>query len=414
MRNNILVSLVLALTASASAGAIETEAPQARIQTLPPELPQARPLELQLLSGSASLSTLVVPETVVESPELTIAPEAGAQPLVPAQGLAAFERATPAQPGFQAAARGAAVRFRELLGFFGTPPQAPSEGRPSSGGALRDFIWDQRILPSAYAAPPESNGGWRNNLNALRAFATLGKTFDHDGDALPPSRDGFKLFHPFGSVLKIQYQSREGHPFTGLLAGRDVPGLMRLSLGAPEKTGTFIPGTAIKLFIEGHASANAVFLGERTGVDGQQPDKNFFAESFTNDLPNPRSLVTKIAGFIIGLFNRGNALFIPVDQFGRRDADGTPAAPALAPYKLVLKPAPGLGNASDTKKGFRENLADLPIGRIFEVYAAQGPNAPLIHVGDIDAVSKPVASEYGDKGLFFRHSRGQPAAAAKP
>jgi hypothetical protein len=380
------------------------------MQTLPPELPNAKPLELQMPSGPASLPALAVPNAeTVQSPVLSVAPDAGTTPLTPEQAVSALERPAPAQPGFQAAARTTAARFRELLSSFASPSApAPAVDQPASGGALRDFIWSQRIVPSAYSTLPESNGGWKNNLKALRAFATLGKTFDHDGDALPHGRGGFKLFHPFGSVLKIQYHAREGHPFTGLLAGRDVPGLMRLSLGAPEKSGTFIPGTAIKLFIEGRASANAVFLGEKTGVDGQQPDKNFFAQAFTNELPKPRGLVTKIAGFIIGLFNKGNSLFIPVDQFGRRGADATLAAAPVTPYKLVLKPAEGLSNASNTKKEFREELTDLRAGKIFEVFAAQSPGAPLIHVGDIEATTTPVASEYGDKELFFRHRRGQP------
>jgi len=262
------------------------------------------------------------------------------------------------------------------------------------GAATRDFIWQDRILPSAYASLPESNGGWKNNLKALRAFLTLGKSFDHDGDALPAGRGGFKLLHPFGSVLKVAYRGREGHPFTGLLAEREVPGLIRLSLGAPQKSGKFIPGTALKLFVDGAPSVNAVFLGERTGVDGQQPDRNFFAQAFTNLLPGARTTATKIAAWVLGLFNHGNALRIPVDLFGA--------------YQLVLKPASGRANASDTPKEFREELAGLATGPLFEVYAAAGPGAPLIHVVDIEATSRPVASEYGDKGLFFRHRRGNP------
>lgn len=408
MRNFALVCL--AVLAAAPAGAIDRDVPVPKLETLPPALPGAKPLELQIPKGSFNLPNLVIPEAAQEQPSSPIvAADPGTAPIAPAQELAAIEKSTPVQPAYQAAARTTAARFRELLTFFGAPSApAPAEGWPSSGGALRDFIWSQRIVPSAYSTLPESNGGWRNNLKALRAFATLGKTFDHDGDELPSSREGFKLFHPFGSVLKIQYQSREGHPFTGLLADRDVPGLMRLSLGAPEKSGTFIPGTAIKLFIDGHDSANAVFLGEKTGVDGQQPEKNFFAQAFTNALPKPRGLVTKIAGFIIGLFNKGNSLFIPVDHFGRRGADGTLAAAPTTPYKLLLKPAEGLSNASNTTREFREELADLRAGKIFEVFAAQGPGTPLIHVGDIEATTTPVASEYGDKGLFFRHRRGQP------
>ena len=309
-------------------------------------------------------------------------------------GRAAFDHARetaaaaapPAVPGARAAAAldpraGAPSRSGR------TPP--PPTG---SGEELRDTIWADRVLPSAYgAALPVSNGGWRNALKALKTFLTLGKTFDSEGDELPKSRAHFKLLHPFGSVVKIRYRGLPGHPFAGLLSQSSVPGLARLSLGAPEAGGSFIPGTALKFFLDGEESFNAVFLGERTGVDGQQPDKNFFAQAFTNTLPKPKTRATKLAAFILGLFNHGNALRIPVDRFGA--------------YRLLLKPAPGRGNPSDTRRDFREELADLKPGPLFEVYAAAGPDAPLIRVGSIEAESSPVASRYGDQGLFFRHRR---------
>jgi hypothetical protein len=293
--------------------------------------------------------------------------------------------------------------------FEGTPAL---HAAPEAGPELQDYLWNEKVVPSTYQGPlPRSYGGWRNRLKALRALLTAGKTFDHDGDELPPGHQ-LKVLHPFGSVLKIQYQGLEGHPYTGLFADRDVPGLMRFSLGAAPDSGKFIPGTGIKLFIKGHASANAVFLGEKTGVDGQQPDRNFFAQAFTNLLPKPRALANKIAAFVLGLFNRGNALEIPVDHFAARSADGTEAPSPKAPYRLLLQPVQGLGNLSDTKKDFREELADLPVGKVFDVYAMEGPDSPPVKIGEIVATSKPVASEYGDRGLFFRHRRGRPTLAS--
>jgi hypothetical protein len=285
---------------------------------------------------------------------------------------------------------------------------APEAAQTLSGAEMQELIWSKRIVPTAYDRLPETTGGWRNTLRAIRSFATAGRTFDHDGDELPASHRGFKLFHPFGSVLKISYRSRPGHAYTGLFADAEVPGLMRLSLARPQASGTFIPGAGVKLFVDGQSSANAVFVGQDKGVDGQQPDRNFFAQPFTNILPKARLLANRIAAWLIGLFNRGNALQIPVDHFAARRADGTSVESPRSPYRVVLKAADGLANASDSSKDFRETLAGLPLGTVFEVHAAEGPDAPLVHIGDIVATSQPVASEYGDKGLFFRHRRGRP------
>ena len=275
------------------------------------------------------------------------------------------------------------------------------------GAARRDALWLERILPSAYAALPRSRGLWRRALATARALLTLGKTFDADTDELPPGHEEFKLFHPFGSTAKFQYRSRGGHPFTGVLADQDVPGLMRLSLGAPEKAGSFAPGVGLKFFIDGASSLNAVLLGPG-GLEGHGTDKNFVLGRFTNDVPKPRGLVLRIITYLIGLFNHGNALFIPADHLAYRHADGTWADVPSAPYELVLQAVAGLATPSDTKEAFQTELAALPLGWIFEVYASAAPGTPLIPVGDIEMTTPLVPSEYGDKSLFFRHRRGDP------
>jgi hypothetical protein len=321
------------------------------------------------------------------------------QPMSPAYGVPVEIVATAPRP--------ADLGVLPLLSERGLTA-APEAAQTFSGSEMQERIWTQRIVPTAYARLPETtSGGLRGALRSLRTLATAGRTFDHEGDELPPSHQGWKLFHPFGSVLKVSYRSRPGHSYTGLFAEAEVPGLMRLSLARPQASGTFIPGAGLKLFVDGQASANAVFVGQYKGVDGQQPDKDFFAQPFTNLLPKPRLLANRIAAWFIGLFNRGNALQIPVDHFAARSAAGTPVEEPRSPWRLVLKAGPGFSTASDSSSDFRQNLAALPLGTIFEVHAAEGPDSPLVHIGDIEATSQPVASEYGDKSLFFRHSRGR-------
>jgi hypothetical protein len=344
-----------------------------------------------------SLSTPIGLSAALAAPSVALSPLVSAVPAAAAPALALAPSAASASDEYSAAAD-----------EFPAPPQAPvPAAAPSPSETLRDSIWSRRIAPSAYAdgALPRSRS--RVKALILRTFLHMGQTFGHAGDDLPSSRGGYKIFHPFGTVLKIRYDALTGHSFTGLFADRGVPGLMRLSLALPPTSAAFIPGVAFKLFIDGRSSANAVFLNEK-GLDGQQPDRNFFARSFTNVLPRPKGLAVKIAAFIVGLFNRFNALRIPVDALAAHHADGSPVDEPLAPYRLVLKPAAGLGNDPNNAKDFRVELGDLPVGPLFQVYASQTSQGPLVHVGDISAVSAPVASDYGDTGLFFQHRRVAP------
>ena len=375
------------------------------------------------------LSAALAAPSVVLSPLAAAVPAAAPEP-------SSFLAAAPAAPALAAASAEIPAAIRSVVAAAAAPVQGSAAGRvldaisgrpaasvsfdgvaekpsvdleapaspaaPSMSAELRESIWSKKILPSAYSTLPRSRSGVKALM--LRTFLHMGRTFDDAGDELPSSRGGYKIFHPFGTVLKIRYDAVPGHSFTGLFADRGVPGLMRLSLALPPTSAAFIPGGAFKLFIDGRSSANAVFLNEK-GLDGQQPDRNFFARSFTNVLPKPKGLAVKIAAFFVGLFNRFNALRIPVDALAAHHADGSPVDEPRAPYRLLLKPAPGLGNDPNTAKDFRVELGGLPSGPLFEVYASQTPQGPLVRVGDIHAESAPVASEYGDTGLFFQHRR---------
>lgn len=116
--------------------------------------------------------------------------------------------------------------------------------------------------------------------------------FDTPGDEIECSWTGCrnKTIHAQGAVSKITWKNLGGHPYTGMFKGADA-GYARLSVAKPvdTKTPNLAPGMGIKLLRDGQDSANFVCM---FGVDGQD-SLNFFANDFSNHIPNPNSLALK-------------------------------------------------------------------------------------------------------------------------
>jgi hypothetical protein len=89
---------------------------------------------------------------------------------------------------------------------------------------------------------------------------------------------------------KIVWESTGKHPYTGMFKGADS-GYIRMSVAKPVdlKTPNLAPGMGIKLLRDNVDSANFVAM---FGVDGQD-DLNWFANDFSNHIPDPQSLALK-------------------------------------------------------------------------------------------------------------------------
>lgn len=139
------------------------------------------------------------------------------------------------------------------------------------------------MCPTPYSSEelPDLNfqASW-SGLTSSLSFLSLGKSFSHVGDELPWGRG--KVIHALGTVAPVTFRSSESHPFTGLFAGKEAVGLVRLSIAAPPTLAGFTPGMALKFFIDGGPSMN---LQVMSSLEGQGQNYNFFLNSFSNSLP---------------------------------------------------------------------------------------------------------------------------------
>ena len=241
------------------------------------------------------------------------------------------------------------------------------------------------------------NDFWRT-LKVIKGLFSLKPSFDHINDEIPKGL--VKILHANGSVAKIHLTPASGHPFTGLYQTGAI-GLARLSLATTPKDDSFIPGMAIKLLLPSHPSLN---LHVMNALEGQGSNWNFFAKPFSNKIAHPKSYLLKAIEKIFEWTKRP-ANELNIESLAEWNDQGEPVEHAIAPEVLLFKPSEAVQNLIDEndRQDFRLNLAKIPYGPIYELYGSyQGVE---YHIGTLSLESELLASNYGDKVLFFQHQR---------
>ncbi len=273
----------------------------------------------------------------------------------------------------------------------------------------QDFLWNQRILSTQYDQLPALQ-----KIDVIGLFFTVLNTkMDSLSDEAPPHWK--KAIHAHASVAKILFVPTAETPFTGLFKGADY-GLLRLSLtGEPTDRGV-APGLAIKFLIDGKPSANFSAL---VSLDGQGNNYNFFANEFSNIVPVSKHLGPKLINLI---FRRASRFPRKLDlqNLGAIRQDGQLEASPYYPVRIFLVPNSIVQFAESPPHDFRSDLATIPAGTfLFAVYGVDSGNPEDTSVdqledrqntqliGYIATTSEFVASDYGDRRLFFRHQRFQ-------
>ena len=272
----------------------------------------------------------------------------------------------------------------------------------------QDFIWKERILPSAYESLPPLE---KIDIPGL-FFTLMRKKMERQSDEAP--KGWKKAIHAHGSVAKVEYVPSPESPFTGLLAGEPACGLIRLSVTRDPSNRPFAPGLALKLFVDGQHSENFSAL---VSLTGQGENHNILAQEYSNVVPVVNEIGPKIINLIFRRVSR-HPTKLYVEDLAKIDRAGNIVARPVYPEQLYLVPNPAIGFSEAPGRDFREDLATLNPGVVlFTIHAASPQevgdsqlNSPQLRdrarpIGELHLTSKFVASAYGDYQLFFRHQR---------
>jgi len=266
--------------------------------------------------------------------------------------------------------------------------------------------WLDNFRSSDYgeALPTWENRGL-SGVTSLFSFGTedISLTFDHVDDVMPQGRK--KFIHPLGSTAAVRFIMTQNHPYTGMFAGGDAC-LVRLSLAANPDSLGFVPGMALKCFTDGsHPSANFISM---FALDGQGENYNFFANTFTNIVQEPKSTALKVIETTI--FNRASScsVWLSLKQFASVAQDGSTGSPRW-PQKIYLVPTREVQFDEQPKREFRYDLMSIPAGTtLWTVYAEDvHGSGDRSEIGVIQTTSNFHSSSVGDDYLFFQHDRGE-------
>lgn len=285
------------------------------------------------------------------------------------------------------------------LGSLTSFASLPENYQALSADEKQDVLW-QKVCQSHQENPlPDlDTGGFSAAYGLFKRLFNLKPSFDHQSDELPKGRQ--KVLHPNGSVAKVSWVSTNSHPFSGLYASGAV-GIARLSLAQAPSDDSFVPGMAIKFLLPGTPSLNLHVINN---LEGQGGNWNFFATTFSNQIPHPKGWLLSGIEKIFE-WTRSPANDLPVNHLAETSEMGEVINDAVSPEQLFFEPSERVRNLIDEKsrEDFRTSLAQVSAGPIYEVYGLyQGER---IHVATVVLESELLASEYGDQKLFFQHQR---------
>lgn len=276
--------------------------------------------------------------------------------------------------------------------------------------AKSDKIWGK-------VTEDTSSGDW-HLAGAL--FVSQKPVFDTPGDELECGWTGCrnKTIHAQGSIVKIEWQSVGGHPYTGMFKGADA-GFARLSVAKPvdTKTPNMAPGMGVKLLRDGADSANFVCM---FGVDGQ-PSLNWFQNNFSNHISDPKSILLKPLEARFATVTDWIQT-VGLSEMASMRQDGTAESPPVFPWKLRFEPTGEFMFPEDAPNGvavdFREQLATIPAGStLYNVFAMDAPtelDGTELQIAKIVTASQPTSSNWGDEHLYIRHERMDDDLALRP
>eukprot|EP00475_Leptophrys_vorax_P046431 TRINITY_DN996_c0_g1_i5.p1 TRINITY_DN996_c0_g1~~TRINITY_DN996_c0_g1_i5.p1 ORF type:complete len:300 (+),score=66.55 TRINITY_DN996_c0_g1_i5:784-1683(+) len=277
-----------------------------------------------------------------------------------------------------------------------------------ASAASRSSSLAQAIAQSestAYATLP----GWDNAdigspLNLAKfALENMAATFDDAQDTLPGGRP--KLIHARGVLAPVTFSVTDPSFGTGLFQSGGDSCLARLSVAANPNSLSFTPGMAIKCYRDNQASGNIISM---YSLDGQADNWDFFANEFTNLVPQPSSVALKAIALI---FHRASSCptHITLKQWANVTQTGQVVGSPVWPEQIWFVPA---GPHFDPTKGhgdFRDDLTTIPVGtKIWDVYVSQNyGDADRYKIAEVKTTGKFIASSFSDSSLFFQHDRGE-------
>jgi len=284
----------------------------------------------------------------------------------------------------------------------------------------------QKRVELAGAAFSDRNSSSFPSIGLIELFLEdMDVSFDTVADDMPTQFLGLqrrpKLIHSVGVVAVSQWVPiSNSMGYTGVFAGCQNL-LIRFSLAKapnPPPRG-YAPGIAVKCLRSGVKSANLFAMVSLEGQDSW----NFFKHDLTNHVPDLGPNADSTLFRLKDKFSEASdwPVFIGLSDFAKYDESGRNYSIPKFPFRLIFHPVTSVRNSfsdAPTAAPFQTVLAQkLQLGPVYWVYAQDQPTDTqdkFVLIGRIDLTTPASTSLFGDKYLFFQHSRMENDFSYKP
>lgn len=315
---------------------------------------------------------------------------------------------------------------------LGTPSEVHEEWARLSACEKESLLWS-RVSSSRYsdlAAYPLLPVSLRH-LGSM-VWQGLEAKGSHASDFAPAG--WIKQIHARGVVAPVEYvsllkpQSSSSLGYTGVFASGARCGLLRLSLTSSPDEGEaeVAPGLSLKIFRDGSApSADAAAI---VSLEGQGNNFNFFAKPMSNIVPLGKELKYRLTHHSFRTVTTHPEELL-VSHLAEQNVDGSLVMTPHSPRQIFFVPNPELSVLFSVgpRRDVREDLISLGLPKVwlYQVWAVpekyrntdyrewyNGDRARQLRaesqlIGEVRMKSGFIASDFGDRELFFRHQMRQ-------
>lgn len=238
----------------------------------------------------------------------------------------------------------------------------------------------------------------------------LAEAFLNDSDERKPCIQGAtKPIHTIGTSGFVRYDPTPfgARKYTGIFRSGGV-GIIRLSSAGPAMSGNFIPGMAMKIFVDHSPSVNFHAL---YSLDGQGSDMFFFRHSLHTSVSPPQGWLARLLAWQFqGALSRVSpfafqrpvdALTLPLTEAASITSSGCIQHPALAPQMLTFVPRVPNNVPCARDTDFREYVA-RHVKAPTLLYEVRDQHRNLI--GDVILVEDFIVSKHGE-AMAFKHQQ---------
>jgi len=254
--------------------------------------------------------------------------------------------------------------------------------------------------------------GWYSAFSIAGIFfESMNTTFDTVSDVFFNDRE--KLIHSVGTVQRVRFYAEPNSEYTGVFRGaKNV--LLRLSAASEPDVSkrtaegalkNFKPGFGLKVLRNGMESANLVGMYSLQG----QESWNFFKNDMFSHATGAVDM-NFMERYLFTHFSTASKFptMVGMKEMASFDENGNAESKPNFPYQLVLRPKKDISERyTDYYSGsYLDQIAEIQSNvDLFDVLAVKSPGDTPTLIGRLTTIGRAISSEFGDRYLFFKHSR---------